>query len=220
MKDGFEDELIAGCVQTKEKKPSVARHPVGFLSWGIVSAVHVVQSDMPGAGDKHRETRPSPGQSAALFKPGTRRRGNDGAMYVVSQAANGVRRWVRDRDRDRDQTGPDPAQAGFELVLQPQVHVAGRARSAKLMLADVVGPHALRVVRSSLHGVADRVGSVLYDMGRGVYVVHAWTWRPDAFPGEARENYGELAADTWMEGDITIAPDVELHLRLLRVGML
>jgi hypothetical protein len=38
--------------------------------------------------------RPSPSESATLFATGTRKRGNNGKMYVVAETAAGVRRWV------------------------------------------------------------------------------------------------------------------------------
>lgn len=38
--------------------------------------------------------RPSPSASATGFAPGTRRRGNDGRVWVVATTSAGVRRWV------------------------------------------------------------------------------------------------------------------------------
>eukprot|EP00798_Chlamydomonas_sp_ICE-L_P019661 gene19661-26348_t len=38
--------------------------------------------------------RPSPSASAALFPVGTKRKGNNGAMYVVTQTRAGVQRWT------------------------------------------------------------------------------------------------------------------------------
>jgi len=42
------------------------------------------------------KARPSPSQSAAATKVGTRKRGNDGFMWEVKQNKNGVHRWARD----------------------------------------------------------------------------------------------------------------------------
>lgn len=46
------------------------------------------------AGAAAKKLRPSPSTSATLYAPGTRRKGNDGRMYVVKVAKNGVQRWV------------------------------------------------------------------------------------------------------------------------------
>jgi len=43
-----------------------------------------------------QKARPSPSQSAAATKVGTRKRGNDGFMWEVKKNKNGVHRWVRD----------------------------------------------------------------------------------------------------------------------------
>ena len=42
---------------------------------------------------KKRASRPSPKVSATLFSVGTVKKGNDGTMYVVKKASNGVKRW-------------------------------------------------------------------------------------------------------------------------------
>ena len=41
------------------------------------------------------KTRPSPTESATLFSEGTKKRGNDGNMYVISVDKNGRNRWVK-----------------------------------------------------------------------------------------------------------------------------
>ena len=43
-----------------------------------------------------QKARPSPSQSAAATKVGTRKRGNDGLMWEVKKNKNGVHRWARD----------------------------------------------------------------------------------------------------------------------------
>jgi len=43
-----------------------------------------------------QKARPSPSQSAAATKVGTRKRGNDGFMWEVKKNKNGVHRWARD----------------------------------------------------------------------------------------------------------------------------
>jgi hypothetical protein len=44
---------------------------------------------------KFKGDRPSPGESATLFSEGTRRRGNDGNMWIIRVSKSGVHRWVR-----------------------------------------------------------------------------------------------------------------------------
>jgi hypothetical protein len=45
---------------------------------------------------KFKGGRPSPGESATLFSEGTRRRGNDGNIWIIRVSKSGVHRWVRD----------------------------------------------------------------------------------------------------------------------------
>ncbi len=40
-------------------------------------------------------TRPSPSESATLFSVGTKKKGNDGNMYIIKANKNGVNRWVK-----------------------------------------------------------------------------------------------------------------------------
>lgn len=47
------------------------------------------------------KVRPSPSESATLFAVGTRKRGNDGRMYVVAETKNGVRRWSPDEHNNK-----------------------------------------------------------------------------------------------------------------------
>ena len=44
---------------------------------------------------KQKKTRPSPSQSATLFKVGQVKKGNDGNLYQVKQNKNKVKRWVK-----------------------------------------------------------------------------------------------------------------------------
>ena len=45
--------------------------------------------------EKKRQSRPSPNSSAAETAIGTKKRGNDGKMYVVHKSSNGVKRWKK-----------------------------------------------------------------------------------------------------------------------------
>lgn len=41
------------------------------------------------------EKRPSPSDSATLFKTGTKKKGNDGNMWMIKENKNGVKRWTK-----------------------------------------------------------------------------------------------------------------------------
>jgi hypothetical protein len=42
-----------------------------------------------------KKKRPSPGESATLFKVGTKKKGNDGNIWVIKKNKNGVNRWSK-----------------------------------------------------------------------------------------------------------------------------
>ena len=42
----------------------------------------------------YRMNRPSPSDSATLFRIGTVRRGNDGNMWMIASNVKGIHRWV------------------------------------------------------------------------------------------------------------------------------
>ena len=42
-----------------------------------------------------KPTRPSPSQSATLFNIGTKRKGNDGNIWIVMKTVNGDKRWKK-----------------------------------------------------------------------------------------------------------------------------
>ena len=44
--------------------------------------------------DKNKE-RPSPSESATKFKVGSKKKGNDGNMWIVVENKNGVKRWSK-----------------------------------------------------------------------------------------------------------------------------
>ena len=45
--------------------------------------------------NKKRKDRPSPSESATTFKVGTKKKGNDGNMWIIVENKNGVRRWSK-----------------------------------------------------------------------------------------------------------------------------
>ncbi len=42
---------------------------------------------------KDSSSRPSPSQSATLYKEGTKKKGNDGNTWIVAETVSGVKRW-------------------------------------------------------------------------------------------------------------------------------
>ena len=44
---------------------------------------------------KDKSNRPSPSQSATLFKVGTKKKGNDGNIWIIKKNKNGVNRWSK-----------------------------------------------------------------------------------------------------------------------------
>ena len=49
----------------------------------------IINKSLP---DKKKE-RPSPSESATKFKVGTKKKGNDGSMWIIVENKNGVKRW-------------------------------------------------------------------------------------------------------------------------------
>lgn len=207
------------------------RHPTYYCCVWIRKQSVVARVVGGMSGRRVQQLRSSPAQSAASQRVGTRREGNDGSVYEVRAASNGVHRWVRVQLRPQGNGG-----VVVKVTLRPTVGILSadgdvaeasitRAISRGVIsLGDLVGPDALRVVRNSMQ-LADgvRVKEVAFDMARWVYVCVAAM--PFASHVEARaslqSNYGNLAADTWMEGDIRITRgrpvDCELHLALVSV---
>ena len=83
---------------------------------------------------------------------------------------------------------------------------------------DLRSRRALGIVSGSLEYHVKNVHSAVFDPVRRVYVVTVST---DGTVRDLREvmasNYGDRAADTWMEGDILLKPHLELHLTLVSV---
>ena len=42
-----------------------------------------------------KKDRPSPSESATTFKVGTKKKGNDGNMWIIVENKNGVKRWSK-----------------------------------------------------------------------------------------------------------------------------
>ncbi len=197
--------------------------------------------------------RPSPSASAAKMAVGVRRMGNDGALYEVRQASNGVKRWVRlaatkaaERPKQHQpphskaltttsatsttSARPQSVSRVMVITLRPSVglidldtddirpaSMSTALRAKALTLGDVVGSAAVKIVRRSMVYVTGlhRIVAVLYDMVHQVYRVHVEC--DPRIEDALRSQYGDRAADTWMEADIRLNPHVELHLSLVSV---
>ena len=46
---------------------------------------------------KKKKDRPSPSESATKFKVGTKKKGNDGNMWIIVENKNGVKRWSKSK---------------------------------------------------------------------------------------------------------------------------
>lgn len=180
--------------------------------------------------------RPSPPRSATAFEPGTRRAGNDQWMYHVVQDKSGKKRWqltpesaamrkewgrgtivtfslkpsVRHLDVEKDSWGPN-------------VSANATADLKRMRIPSFSGDRALQIVWTSLPMPLTKpprfyTKSVEWDVKRKLYdviiVFQVANEAHDFVRIELRDNYGDLAADTWMEGDIFIAKDHEMHLEL------
>ena len=44
-----------------------------------------------------KKDRPSPSESATKFKVGTKKKGNDGNMWIIVENKNGVKRWSKSK---------------------------------------------------------------------------------------------------------------------------
>ena len=53
-----------------------------------------------------KKDRPSPSESATLFNEGTKKKGNDGNMYVVAVDKNGTKRWKKFFVEKKDRPSP------------------------------------------------------------------------------------------------------------------
>jgi len=42
-----------------------------------------------------KTSRPSPSESATLFKVGTIKKGNDGNMWIIKETVNGIKKWIK-----------------------------------------------------------------------------------------------------------------------------
>lgn len=189
--------------------------------------------------NKIKKMRPSPSQSAASAAVGRRMRGNDGSMYEVVQDARGVKRWAltpaareeREAWKSRGvhvRVALRPVVAEFDPSdpnADPRKIEATNARA--LAAARVPGfqsARAMRIVWSSVPPPDERA----LRAGKGWFVQSIkWNGRvyeicfvasspaaAEELVQEACHNYGDGAADSWMEGNILLTPRHELFLEL------
>lgn len=169
-------------------------------------------------------TRPSPSVHASKHRVGTRRTGNDGLMYEVTENAAGVKQW---KPTEAAKAFVKACREKVEVVLIPEIHrwvddydtVHETQPDARLL----ANKQALVVVWMSASALAvfldgrayvrkvrwdDKARRYVLELGSRVSV--------NEVCAEARSVYGDVAGDTWMEGDIRVdvSPDKDLHLRL------
>jgi len=177
-------------------------------------------------------TRPSPSSSANSTGVGKNRRGNDGLMYTVAETRAGQRRWVLTDTSRLARAAMRTCRAfhlrptfvymaGGEPDISPGPTHAAALRKQKL---DFGSARATGVVWSSLSGIAPSTGvshhvkSLRWDAAARAYEVVICCADAKAMRATAQEmadNYGDQAADTWMEGGISVNRHYELNLELV-----
>lgn len=63
---------------------------------------------------KLNKDRPSPPQSATLFKKGTKKKGNDGNMYIVETDKNGTKKWKKYIKENKNRSSPAKSATAFK----------------------------------------------------------------------------------------------------------
>jgi len=169
-------------------------------------------------------TRPSPSVHASRHRVGTRRTGNDGLMYEVSENAAGVRQW---KPTDAAKAFVKACREKVEVLLIPEIHrwvnEYDTVHETKPDVRLLASKQALAVIWKSASALAvflegrayvrkvrwdDKTRTYVLELGSKVSVNEVCT--------EARSVYGEagIAGDTWMEDDIRVDAERELRLRL------
>lgn len=83
-------------------------------------------------GDLHnRGIRPSPKESATLYKVGYRREGQDGNMYEIVMASNGVKRWQKVKTTSATKPKPKP---------KPKSEPVNLGQTLKKLFTDALKP--------------------------------------------------------------------------------
>lgn len=168
--------------------------------------------------------RPSPTDSATSVEPGTRRKGNDHWWYHAVRDKSGKQRW---------QLTPDSAKVRREwgdknmvtFTLKPSVipfdESDDEAPKKTVKIPSFSNERALQIVWYSfpmpLHDPPRFYAkSVKWDTKCGKYnIVFVFASEEDAIEfaeSDLPHNYGDMAADTWMEGDISITRHHEMDL--------
>jgi len=181
-----------------------------------------------------RSVRPSPSISAARMAVGARRIGNDGRMYEVRVSKTGVKRWVAVEAKSVQSNGRKVGDVkGHAIVtLRPRflvydaqgndnedVLLTGSSTATLLGLA--VGHKALSVVMKAVSAAGCVVEDVLYHLKTRVYRVYVGhaAGSLQELKTEMKTHIEDIAADTWMEGDIRLSDRIELGLELVKVAL-
>ena len=193
---------------------------------------------MRSADDLKLATRPSPSVHASHYRIGTHRTGNDGLMYETVQDKSGTRRWALTQGSKNFVKSCSEARKSITVTLKPEVN---RVRDdededpssfylvKQDQTSDLLGSkQALAVVwifAATLSTILERsayVRSVRWDARYRLYVLEIGIPIDSSCKdvcNEVRDVYGDMAADTWMEGDKEIAPGKHLDLTLLNCGI-
>lgn len=113
-----------------------------------------------------------------------------------------------------------------ELVLRPQagyiygedgdIEKVSMKRAIALKIAsmeDFVSKRAAQIVHKAVSRACPvKIKSISFDMMARVYRIHVECDDFSVFDNEMRLQFGVIASDTWMEGDIRLQHNCELHL--------
>jgi len=114
-----------------------------------------------------RGVRPSPKESATIFKEGTRKRGQDGNMWEVVVAKNGVKRWkkIGDSKKEPRERKPNPKSGSSEK--EPKESKEPKKESKHIYDYNEKYQEILRVLeqdfsdKSKIDIIEDRIGKFL-----------------------------------------------------------
>lgn len=149
--------------------------------------------------------RKQPPQKASNLQPGTRRRGLDGAMYVVTDR----KRWAL--------ANPDGKLPEIAVRLRPKLYDIDKERYIKDPSFDFEADRAREIVQSAVVAageVVHRVKKVQWKYP--CYKVKVIVYNPEAAAEEIRSVIEDYPEDSWMEGDIGVTDNIELHLRICK----
>lgn len=181
-----------------------------------------------------RSSRPSPSSPAGDKHPGTVSDGNDGLRYEVTETANGVAKWTltsssKDFVRRCKQNPPvrvflRPSLSRFDDDDEDEERAKRARRDTKFSFSS---SRCMAIAWSAANTAVVFLGGqcfiqrVRWDSSSELYVIDYGTTLTDTsiIHDEMKSAFVDVAADTWMEGDIEVIAEHELHLDLVRVSL-